>query len=213
MRRFRCYFFDDEEFEAQKRRNLDEGSNLNMQRVELSYYSKQSFVLNPKTLDFDLGVVGNMDYGVELEDKEDIEGNFGVLDFELMEEPMEVEVHAEVNALKDELEKLKLMHRRMLGKELGGLSLQELQDMEHKLSEGAISVKNEKEKKLLEKLEKSKLQRQKVVQQNEALREQVEKLKHRVGLSRSHHLIGRKNYGTALTPVREASSDISLSLE
>lgn len=32
----------------------------------------------------------------------------------------------------------------MLGKELGGLSLQELQDMEHKLSEGAMSVKNEK---------------------------------------------------------------------
>ncbi|CAA3018323.1 Hypothetical predicted protein [Olea europaea subsp. europaea] len=61
-----------------------------MQRVELSYYSNQSFVLNPKTLDFDLRAVGNMDYGVELEDKEDIEGNFGDLDCELMEEPIEV---------------------------------------------------------------------------------------------------------------------------
>ncbi|XP_022873458.1 MADS-box transcription factor 23-like [Olea europaea var. sylvestris] len=125
----------------------------------------------------------------------------------------QVEVHADVNALKDELEKLKLMHRRMLGKELGGLSLQELQDMEHKLSEGAMLVKNEKEKKLFEKLEKSKLQRQKVVQQNEALREQVEELKHQVGLSRSHRLLGRKDYGTALTSVREGSSDISLRLE
>ncbi|CAA3028512.1 Hypothetical predicted protein [Olea europaea subsp. europaea] len=109
MRRFRCYFFDDEEFEAQKRRNLDEGSNLNMQRVELSYYSKQSFVLNPKTLDFDLGVVGNMDYGVELEDKEDIEGNFGVLDFELMEEPMEV------------IEELKISHGKDPGKKIMGI--------------------------------------------------------------------------------------------
>ncbi|CAI9782804.1 unnamed protein product [Fraxinus pennsylvanica] len=40
----------------------------------------------------------------------------------------------------------------------------------------------------------------------------VEVLKHQVGLSRENRLLGRKDYGTTSTSVRERNSDISLRL-
>ncbi|KAL2501755.1 Agamous-like MADS-box protein AGL18 [Forsythia ovata] len=128
------------------------------------------------------------------------------------------ELHSEVNALKDELEKLQLMHRRMMGKELEGLSFNELQDLEHILTEGILSVKDKKEKKLLEQLEKSRLQGQKVVLQNEALREQIEELRHHAGLSRENRVHGRKDSCITSSSIheyildKEANSDISLHL-
>ncbi|XP_059298163.1 MADS-box transcription factor 23-like [Lycium ferocissimum] len=64
----------------------------------------------------------------------------------------------EVNALKDEVAKLRLVTGRMMGKELDGLDFKELQQLEHQLTEGILSVKNKKEQVLLELLEKSNLQ-------------------------------------------------------
>ncbi|KAL0359548.1 UNVERIFIED_CONTAM: Agamous-like MADS-box protein [Sesamum angustifolium] len=83
----------------------------------------------------------------------------------------------EVIALKDEIERLQLMHRRMMGKELEGLTYNELHNLEQQLTEGILSVKDRKEKVLLEQLEKSKLQEKKVVQQNEVLLEKIEELR------------------------------------
>ncbi|KAK6124649.1 hypothetical protein DH2020_041609 [Rehmannia glutinosa] len=80
---------------------------------------------------------------------------------------------AEISALKDEIERLQLMHCRMMGKELDGLTYNELHNLEQQLTEGILSVKDRKEKVLLEQLEKSKLQETKVLQQNEALLEKV----------------------------------------
>ncbi|XP_011075339.1 MADS-box transcription factor 23 [Sesamum indicum] len=83
----------------------------------------------------------------------------------------------EVNTLKDEIERLQLMHRRMMGKELEGLTYNELHNLEQQLTEGILSVKDRKEKVLLEQLEKSKLQEKKVMQQNEVLLEKIEELR------------------------------------
>lgn len=83
------------------REKLDTGSELNVQRVEFSNNSHRSFVLNPKTLDRDRRPLGNMHYGVELENEKEIEGNFGDLGCELMEEPLEVYEELEVNHGKD----------------------------------------------------------------------------------------------------------------
>ncbi|XP_043723510.1 agamous-like MADS-box protein AGL15 [Telopea speciosissima] len=83
----------------------------------------------------------------------------------------------EVNILKDEIAKLRMTHLRMMGKELKGLSLKDLQHLEHQLSEGVLAVKDRKEQLLLEQLEKSRLQEQRVMVENETLRKQVEELK------------------------------------
>ncbi|KAK9289693.1 hypothetical protein L1049_007851 [Liquidambar formosana] len=83
----------------------------------------------------------------------------------------------EVNALKDEIANLQRAYLRMTGKELEGLSFKELQHLEHQLTEGVLSVKEMKEEVLLEQLKKSKLQEQKVMLENEALRAQIEELR------------------------------------
>ncbi|XP_041024556.1 agamous-like MADS-box protein AGL18 [Juglans microcarpa x Juglans regia] len=80
----------------------------------------------------------------------------------------------DMNTLKDELAKLRLGYMRMLGKELDGLNFNELQNLEDQLSEGVLSVKDKKEEVLLEQLKKSRLQEQKAMQENEALRKQLE---------------------------------------
>ncbi|KAJ8534191.1 hypothetical protein K7X08_007515 [Anisodus acutangulus] len=64
----------------------------------------------------------------------------------------------EVNALKDEIAKLRLVTGRMMGKELDGMDFKELQQLEHQLTEAILSIKNKKEQVLLELLEKSNLQ-------------------------------------------------------
>ncbi|KAK4377950.1 hypothetical protein RND71_004246 [Anisodus tanguticus] len=67
-------------------------------------------------------------------------------------------VEPEMNALKDEVAKLRLVTGRMMGKKLDGLNFSELQQLEHQLTEGILSIKNNKEQVLLELLEKSNLQ-------------------------------------------------------
>ncbi|KAL3534369.1 hypothetical protein ACH5RR_002830 [Cinchona calisaya] len=132
------------------------------------------------------------------------------------EKETEIEPQHQVNALKSEVAKLQLVQRQMAGKELGGLNFQELQHIEHQLHEGILAVKDRKEQLLLEQLEKSKLQEQKVVLENETLREQIEEYRSR--LYRENGLIGRKNSGPCSSTVcdcrseRDGNSDTSLRL-
>ncbi|KAG6694247.1 hypothetical protein I3842_09G039100 [Carya illinoinensis] len=93
------------------------------------------------------------------------------------------QVQDDMNALKDELAKLRLGYMRMLGKELDGLNFNELQDLEDQLSEGVLSVKDKKEEVLLEQLKKSRLQEQKAMLENEALRKQLEEKRRSISKS------------------------------
>ncbi|CAI9099885.1 OLC1v1036770C2 [Oldenlandia corymbosa var. corymbosa] len=121
----------------------------------------------------------------------------------------------QINAMKSEIAKLQLFQRQMTGKELGGLDLQELQHLEHQLHDGIMAVKDKKEKILLEMLEKSKLQEQKVALENEALKEQIEEYRSRI----MYHELGRKNNSGGSTSTicdcrsdKDGNSDTSLRL-
>ncbi|XP_062115556.1 agamous-like MADS-box protein AGL15 [Humulus lupulus] len=83
----------------------------------------------------------------------------------------------EVDVLKDEIAKLQRKNLRLLGEDLSGVSLKELQHLEHQLNEGLTSVKERKEKTLKEQLEQSRLQEQRVMLENETLRRQVQELR------------------------------------
>ncbi|CAK9155591.1 unnamed protein product [Ilex paraguariensis] len=127
------------------------------------------------------------------------------------------ESEPEVNALKDEVAKLWKAHRRMMGMELEGLSFEELQNLEHQLHEGILSVKDRKEQVLLEQLEKSRLQEQKVLLENEALREQIEELRRSSTPYREHLTIAKKNSIASLSVISNSilergDSDTSLRL-
>ncbi|KAJ8449840.1 hypothetical protein Cgig2_001496 [Carnegiea gigantea] len=74
----------------------------------------------------------------------------------------------EVNALKEELSKLRDLCQRMQGKGLDGLNLKELEQLEHQLNDGILSVKCRKE--------------QKALMENEKLRKEVEELKQSIRL-------------------------------
>ncbi|KAM7472548.1 hypothetical protein LguiA_010731 [Lonicera macranthoides] len=90
------------------------------------------------------------------------------------EEPKEVDI------LKEEIAKLKSKQLQFLGKDLNGLSLKEIHQLEQLLNEGLFSVKERKEQLLMEELEHSRLQEQRVIVENEALRREVEELRHLV---------------------------------
>ncbi|KAF5747972.1 agamous-like MADS-box protein AGL18 [Tripterygium wilfordii] len=79
-----------------------------------------------------------------------------------------------VNAMKEEIERLHLSFLQMMGKELDGLTFKELQNLEHQLNEGILSVKHKKEQVLLEQLKRSRMQEQEAMLENEALRKQIE---------------------------------------
>ncbi|XP_030927272.1 agamous-like MADS-box protein AGL18 isoform X1 [Quercus robur] len=83
----------------------------------------------------------------------------------------------DVNALKNELAKLRVAYLRMLGKDLEDLSLKELQILEDQMSEGILAVKDKKEEVLLEQLKKSKIQEQKALLENEALHKQLDEIR------------------------------------
>ncbi|CAJ1967609.1 unnamed protein product [Sphenostylis stenocarpa] len=85
----------------------------------------------------------------------------------------------DTNLLKDEITKLRTAHLKMMGKELDGLSLKELQHLENQLSEGILAVKDKKEQVLLEQLRRSRIQEQKVVLENEVLRKQLEEIQNK----------------------------------
>ncbi|KAK9683030.1 hypothetical protein RND81_10G113700 [Saponaria officinalis] len=80
----------------------------------------------------------------------------------------------EIDYLKNEIMKLQLGQMRLQGKELSGLSLKDLQQLEKQLNEGLLSVKAKKL--LMEQLELSRLQEQRALLENESLRRQVAKL-------------------------------------
>ncbi|XP_068658234.1 agamous-like MADS-box protein AGL15 isoform X2 [Aristolochia californica] len=83
----------------------------------------------------------------------------------------------EINTLRDEIRKLQTVNLQMMGKELTGLTLNELQHLEHQLNEGMLSVKQRKEQILLEQLEQSRLQEQRATLENASLRKQVDELR------------------------------------
>ncbi|KAK2379716.1 agamous MADS-box protein AGL15 [Trifolium repens] len=63
-----------------------------------------------------------------------------------------------VEILKDEIAKLETNQLRLLGKDLTGLGLKELQHLEQQINEGLLSVKERKEELLMEQLEQSRIQ-------------------------------------------------------
>uniref|UniRef100_A0A6N2L2X5 K-box domain-containing protein n=1 Tax=Salix viminalis TaxID=40686 RepID=A0A6N2L2X5_SALVM len=64
----------------------------------------------------------------------------------------------EVDVLKEEISKLQVKQLRLSGKDLAGLSLKELQQLENQLNEGLLCVKEKKERLLMEQLEQSRVQ-------------------------------------------------------
>ncbi|KAH1060988.1 hypothetical protein GLYMA_02G185500v4 [Glycine max] len=88
-------------------------------------------------------------------------------------------VEPDTNLLMEEITKLRSAYLRMMGKELDGLSLKELQQLENQLSEGMQSVKDKKEQVLVEQLRKSRIQEQKAMLENEVLRKQLEEIQNK----------------------------------
>ncbi|CAI9117230.1 OLC1v1018579C1 [Oldenlandia corymbosa var. corymbosa] len=93
--------------------------------------------------------------------------------------------------------------------------LEELHRLDGKLREKIMAVKDRKEQVLLELIEKSKLQEQKIVLENEALKEQIEEYRSRL----LHHELGRKNSSGRSTSTifncrsdKDANYDASLGL-
>ncbi|KAK2379717.1 agamous MADS-box protein AGL15 [Trifolium repens] len=105
-----------------------------------------------------------------------------------------------VEILKDEIAKLETNQLRLLGKDLTGLGLKELQHLEQQINEGLLSVKERKEELLMEQLEQSRIQEQKAMLENETLRRQVEELRclfpipeHVMPTFLQYHHLERKN--------------------
>lgn len=98
------------------------------------------------------------------------------------DEPPTMVMEPDTSLLKDEITKLRSAYLRMIGKELDGLSLKELQHLENQLTEGMLAVKDKKEQVLLEQLRRSRLQEQKTMLENEALHKQLEEMKSKAKL-------------------------------
>ncbi|PNY14053.1 agamous-like mads-box protein agl15-like [Trifolium pratense] len=100
-------------------------------------------------------------------------------------------VELDTAILQEEMAKLRSAYVRMTGKELDGLQIKELQDLENQLSEAILSVKGKKEQVLVEQLEKSRLQEQMAMAEIEDLRKQLEEIKNKtkseLGSSSSDH--------------------------
>ncbi|RDY03495.1 Agamous-like MADS-box protein AGL15, partial [Mucuna pruriens] len=67
-----------------------------------------------------------------------------------------------VEILREEIAKLETKQLQLLGKDLTGLGLKELQNLEQQLNEGLLSVKARKEELLMEQLELSRVQEQRI---------------------------------------------------
>ncbi|XP_042054331.1 MADS-box transcription factor 23-like isoform X2 [Salvia splendens] len=111
----------------------------------------------------------------------------------------------EIEALKHEIEELHLMNRRLMGKELDELTYNDLHKLEHQLTEGLLSIKDRKEKLILEQMERSN-------QQIEELRQQA-----RVSNNIENHLSWSKDCCLSSSSMhewrsKEVASDTSLRL-
>ncbi|KAK7267349.1 hypothetical protein RIF29_20018 [Crotalaria pallida] len=91
-------------------------------------------------------------------------------------DPPTMVMEPDTNLLKDEITKLRSAYLRMIGKDLDGLSLNDLQHLENQLNEGILAVKDKKEQVLLEQLRRSRLQEQKALLENEVLRKQLDEM-------------------------------------
>ncbi|KAL8116999.1 hypothetical protein AgCh_023252 [Apium graveolens] len=104
--------------------------------------------------------------------------------------------------------------RQLLRKDLTGLGLKELQELEQQLNEGLLSIKDKKEQLLIEELDLSRKKEQEFIRENATLRRKIERLQSFFPLNvfpesgylerefpRNEHEVPRK-----LSPRRQASS-------
>ncbi|CAI9764727.1 unnamed protein product [Fraxinus pennsylvanica] len=96
---------------------------------------------------------------------------------EVLTPAVKAEEPKEVDLLKLEMAKLTSKHMHFLGKDLTGMSVQLLGAREQQLNEGLLSIKERKEKLLLQQLAQSKMLEKQATLKNEALLKQVEELK------------------------------------
>ncbi|KMT18771.1 hypothetical protein BVRB_2g028880 isoform B [Beta vulgaris subsp. vulgaris] len=90
---------------------------------------------------------------------------------------LEIEDFKEIDSLKDEIAKLQVKQTRLLGKDLSGLNMKDLQQLEKQLNEALLSVKAKKDQLLMEQLEQSRIQEQRALLENETLRRQIAELR------------------------------------
>ncbi|KAL8028601.1 hypothetical protein ABFS82_14G169100 [Erythranthe guttata] len=83
----------------------------------------------------------------------------------------------EADFFRGEIEKLRIKQLQLLGKNLDGMSLQELGALEQQLNEGLICIKDKKEKVLLEQVEQYKVKEKRAEMENEILRRQIEEFR------------------------------------
>ncbi|XP_010554819.1 PREDICTED: agamous-like MADS-box protein AGL18 isoform X2 [Tarenaya hassleriana] len=86
----------------------------------------------------------------------------------------DIDASEDSDSLKSELERLHLSYERMNGRELDGLSFQELLSLENQLNEALLNIKDRKTQVLLNQIERSRLQEKKALEENERLRKQLE---------------------------------------
>ncbi|XP_057524755.1 MADS-box transcription factor 23-like isoform X1 [Amaranthus tricolor] len=89
----------------------------------------------------------------------------------------ELEELREIDSIKEEIARLQVTQKRLLGKDFSGLSIKELQQLEKQLSESLLSVKAKKDELLMEQLERSRTQEQRALLENESLRRQIADLR------------------------------------
>ncbi|XP_057425017.1 agamous-like MADS-box protein AGL18 [Lotus japonicus] len=85
----------------------------------------------------------------------------------------------DTNILNDQITQLRSENLRMLGKGLDGLSFSELHQLENQLTDGLCAVKDKKDKMLIEQLTRSRLQEEKALMENEALRKQLKEIENK----------------------------------
>lgn len=108
----------------------------------------------------------------------------------------------EIDAMNDEIAKLRTTYLRMMGKELEGLTYKELQHLEQQLTEGLLSVKDKKEQVLVEQLNRSKLQEKRAIEMNEALRKQIKELRQNFMPSHvEHHPVEMDREQSSIRPI------------
>ncbi|XP_031398381.1 agamous-like MADS-box protein AGL15 isoform X4 [Punica granatum] len=87
----------------------------------------------------------------------------------------EKEEEREAEEVKEAISQLQLRQLRLLGKDLTGVGLKDLQILEQQINDGLSSVRERKW--LMEQLEKSRLQEQRAMLENETLRRQIEEFR------------------------------------
>ncbi|XP_021839289.1 MADS-box transcription factor 23 isoform X2 [Spinacia oleracea] len=90
---------------------------------------------------------------------------------------VEYNPESDVNTMRAEISRLRTLCLQLQGRELEGLNHRELQMLEQQLLDGISSVRNKKDHLLLEQLEKSKLQEEKLNRENIGFHQEIMGLK------------------------------------